>query len=93
MPASSYLLPTNNHGTRWIKYVISGAYHVEDAPDPGAAGAPEADGGVDDLDGDERAGDGADARAAEQAALRGQADQAAGDRSQEQPSCATHVNV
>ena len=65
----------------------SGAYHIEDAPDPGAARLPQPDGGVDDLDGDERAGDGADAGAAEQAALRGQPDQAAGHRSQEQTSC------
>ena len=63
------------------------AYHVEDAPDPGAPRLPEPDGGVDDLDGDERAGDGADPGAAEQPALRRQPDQTAGHRSQEQPSC------
>lgn len=65
-------------------------YHVEDAPDPGSARLPEADGGVDDLDGDERAGDGADPGAAEQPALRRQPDQTAGHRSQEQPSCIMH---
>lgn len=66
------------------------AYDVEDAPDPGAAGAPEADGGVDDLDGDERAGDGTDAGAPEEAALRGEPDQPAGDGAQEQTSCNIH---
>lgn len=63
------------------------AYHIEDAPDPGAAGLPEADGGVDDLDGDERARDGTDAGAAKQPALGGQTDEAAGHRAQEQTSC------
>jgi len=58
-------------------------YHVEDAPDPRAARLPEPDGGVDDLDGDERAGDGADSSAAEQPALGRQPDQTAGHRSQE----------
>jgi hypothetical protein len=70
--------------------VSAHAYHVEDAPDPGSARLPEADGGVDDLDGDERAGDGADPGAAEQPALRRQPDQTAGHRSQEQPSCIMH---
>jgi hypothetical protein len=66
---------------------LSSAYHIQDAPDPGPAGLPDPDGGVDDLDGDEPSGDGADPRAAEEAALGGQADEPASDRAQEQAGC------
>jgi hypothetical protein len=69
------------------------AYHIQDAPDPGPAGLPDPDGGVDDLDGDERSGDGADARAAEEAALGGQADEPAGDGAQEQAGCTGSINL
>jgi hypothetical protein len=71
---------------------VHSAYHIQDAPDPGPARAPHPDGGVDDLDGDERAGDGADPSAAEEAALGGQADEAAGDRAQEQTGCTLERN-
>jgi hypothetical protein len=50
---------------------VSGyAYHIEDALDPGAARLPKPDGGVNDLNGDERAGDGADPCVAKQPTLR-----------------------
>jgi hypothetical protein len=58
---------------------VSGyAYHIEDAPDPGAARLPKPDGGVNDLNGDECAGDGADPCATKQPTLRRQSDQTAG---------------
>lgn len=56
--------------------------HVEHAPDAGLVGAPNGHGPVHDLHGHHRAGDGADARAADQAALRGQPDDPAGDGTQ-----------
>jgi hypothetical protein len=86
----SYLLAANHP---WTKHAVQGAYHVEDAPDPGPAGAPQADGGVHDLDRHQRAGDGANARAAEQAALGCEADQTAGDGSQEQPGCTRDMST
>jgi hypothetical protein len=49
---------------------VSGyAYHVEDAPDPRAVCLLKPDEGVNDLNGDERAGDGADPCAAKQPTL------------------------
>lgn len=76
----------------WRRNVCVRSYHIADAGDPGSAGSPDADGGVDDLDGDEGSGDGADAGAAEEAALGGQPDQPASHRSKKQSSC-THTNT
>lgn len=50
-------------------------------------GAPHGDGGVDDLHGDHRAGDGPDPGAPHHAALRRQPDQPAGDRPQDRAHC------
>jgi hypothetical protein len=54
--------------------------HVDDAPDCRLVGAPQR---LDDLHGHQRARDAADARAAQHARLRGQADEATGDRAED----------